>query len=317
MRRQFKTADVAVRHELDYWQEAVCSTYFPLSIESESDGPIKGALDAWEFEGRQMSISSLASAPACYSRSQQHIGSDEAPCYLITVPCLSGIHFEQDGKRIRCEPGTFIVERSDLPYRFGYTDFNQVMVLKVPEVVLHERVGRRFRPAGLAFDSQQGLGRVFLAQLRAVYNELPQLNEAAQTMLLDQLIDHLGLIIQHDDRVLHSEAPGMAAFHLANIERFILTHLSDGNLTPERIATGCGMSVRYLYKLLGAQDTSPNRLVYEKRLLAVYRQLADPRVRQPIAELAYAHGFNDPAHFSRAFRARFGASPSEVRRRGH
>lgn len=317
MRREFRTANVATRHQLDYWQEAVCSTYFPLSIESGRDAPIRGALDAWELKGRDMSISCLESAPACYSRSQQHIGSDEAPCYLITVPRLSGIHFEQDGRSIRCEPGGFIVERSDLPYRFGYPDFNNILVLKVPEAVLNERIGQSLRPAGLAFDSRSGLGRVFLGLLQSVYTELPQLDERAQGLLADQLIEHFCFIIQNDERVMQSEAPGMAGFHLANIERFISAHLAEPDLTPERIAQGCGMSVRYLYKLLGARDTSPSRLVYEKRLLAVYRQLADARVKLPIAELAYAHGFNDPAHFSRSFRARFGASPTEVRRRGH
>lgn len=316
MRRHFDTRQVADRHRRDYWHDAVCSTYFPLALNLDDDDPLGGQLLAWEFAGRNVSLSCLASPPAVYARSAAHIASSEEPSWLLTMPCGSAIHFEQDGQRVECEPGHFIVERSDLPYRFAYAAANRIMVLKVPETLVRERLGHGLDLAGLAFDCRTGLGRMFFEQVRALHDELDQLELPAQSLLLDQLLDSFCLIILNDPRVLSSEGSAMAAFHLANIERFIMAHLAEADLTPERIAQGCGISPRYLYKLLGGRDTSPTRLVYEKRLLAVYRQLADSRVKLPIAELAYAHGFNDPAHFSRSFRTRFGASPSEVRRRG-
>jgi len=33
-----------------------------------------------------------------------------------------------------------------------------------------------------------------------------------------------------------------------------------------------------------------------------------------VSEVAYSWGFNDPAHFSRTFRSRFGISPTQCRR---
>ena len=44
------------------------------------------------------------------------------------------------------------------------------------------------------------------------------------------------------------------------------------------------------------------------------RDLLEPRLAgRPVAEIAYGRGFNDAAHFSRAFRERFGCSPREWR----
>jgi len=51
-----------------------------------------------------------------------------------------------------------------------------------------------------------------------------------------------------------------------------------------------------------------------RRLDATRRDLCDPALAaRSISEIAFAWGFNDAAHFSRAFRARFGRSPRELR----
>jgi AraC-like DNA-binding protein len=43
--------------------------------------------------------------------------------------------------------------------------------------------------------------------------------------------------------------------------------------------------------------------------------LLDPRhAHQSIGAIAYASGFGDLSHFNHAFRRRYGATPSEVRR---
>lgn len=312
MQSHFDTQTISSRQRVDYWQDAVCNTYFPLQL--SIDAPLRARLSSCSFEGHDISLSCLRSSPATYTRLSTHIHSGEAPCYLVTMPCLSGIHFEQGGELVRCLPGSFIVERSDLPYRFGHERFNQVLVLKIPESAVRNRIGCALRTPGLAFNSAQGLGRLFFEKIRTLHDELPLLDAAAQEAMLGQLIESFCLVLQNDARVLASQSPALADFHLGNIGRFIERHLADPELTPEKIAQGCHISVRYLYKLLAAQNLSPKRLLYQKRLDAVYRQLCDLRVSTPIGVIAYAHGFNDQAHFSRLFRARYGLSPSALRR---
>lgn len=38
--------------------------------------------------------------------------------------------------------------------------------------------------------------------------------------------------------------------------------------------------------------------------------------RQPISDIAFAHGFQSQSHFSRAFRQKFGCSPNQLRKAG-
>ena len=55
--------------------------------------------------------------------------------------------------------------------------------------------------------------------------------------------------------------------------------------------------------------------VLTERLAHAHRLLIDPRhARQSIGGIAYSCGFGDLSHFNHAFRRRYGATPSEVRR---
>jgi len=56
------------------------------------------------------------------------------------------------------------------------------------------------------------------------------------------------------------------------------------------------------------------QLVWAQRLDNCYRELASgDGPQRHVSEIAFAWGFNDPAHFSRSFRKRFGTSPSKLR----
>ena len=51
----------------------------------------------------------------------------------------------------------------------------------------------------------------------------------------------------------------------------------------------------------------------KERLKRVHGDLTDPLIRRSISDIVYDAGFGDVSHFNRAFRRRYGASPSEVR----
>jgi AraC-like DNA-binding protein len=63
---------------------------------------------------------------------------------------------------------------------------------------------------------------------------------------------------------------------------------------------------------LKAAGTSPMRYAWSLRLEQAARLLGGPEKDDVRAkEVAYRCGFSDAAHFSRAFKARYGASPRE------
>lgn len=75
------------------------------------------------------------------------------------------------------------------------------------------------------------------------------------------------------------------------------------------------MTPRYVHLLLEETGKTFTHHVLERRLQKAAALLADPRwCERRIADIALAAGFTDLSHFSRAFRRRYGATPSDARR---
>jgi AraC family transcriptional regulator, positive regulator of tynA and feaB len=97
------------------------------------------------------------------------------------------------------------------------------------------------------------------------------------------------------------------------VKFWIETHLAE-DLSGERIAAVCGISVRHLNRLFGREETSLMHYVWECRLARCRRDLIDPTMaHRPIGDIALSAGFKDLAHFSRAYRRRYGRSAREER----
>jgi AraC-like DNA-binding protein len=101
----------------------------------------------------------------------------------------------------------------------------------------------------------------------------------------------------------------------ARVRAIVLAHLADEAFTVEALAAEVALSYSQLHRRLTAESgVAPQEFVRRVRLEAAARLLADGA--GSVSEVAYAVGFVSLAHFSRAFRAQFGASPSAYAQAG-
>ena len=99
------------------------------------------------------------------------------------------------------------------------------------------------------------------------------------------------------------------------IRAFIDAHLADPELSPAQIAAGCGISVRRLHRSFVDTEWSVCEWIRHRRLAKCREDLLDPaKDRLSITQIAFRWGFNDAAHFSRAFRSFYDQSPRDARR---
>ncbi|GAB0113909.1 acetamidase/formamidase family protein [Acidisoma sp. C75] len=100
---------------------------------------------------------------------------------------------------------------------------------------------------------------------------------------------------------------------LAAIER----RLAEPHLNLSRFAAEEGMSERAVQKLLEGEGRSFSQHLRHRRLTRAADALRDPtQAALAVAEIGFRCGFEDPTHFSRAFRQRFGLSPAQHRAQG-
>jgi AraC-like DNA-binding protein len=117
-----------------------------------------------------------------------------------------------------------------------------------------------------------------------------------------------------DDRP--EQASGLATAQLARLRRLIEANLSNPELSAAWVARHGGVSRSKLYALFEPFDGVAT-YIRERRLRRALLQLAGGVERSvPIYRIAAEAGYLSEAAFTRAFTARYGASPREIRQRG-
>jgi acetamidase/formamidase/AraC-like DNA-binding protein len=159
--------------------------------------------------------------------------------------------------------------------------------------------------------SSGGFTEVFLRTLESAARNLETLSDTEWAAVAQGLADLLPTFVAPT-----TEAGGTAtqAAILHRLCQTIERKLDDPELTPARVAETEGISERYMQKLFEGSGSSFTHYLRERRLQRTSAELSNPaEAHHSISEIAYRNGFNDSAHFSRAFRHRFGLSPREFR----
>jgi AraC-like DNA-binding protein len=106
----------------------------------------------------------------------------------------------------------------------------------------------------------------------------------------------------------------LTAYHREQIKACARSRLRDPALTVASIAAQLRVSPSTLHRAWAGEACSMAEWIWSQRLDAARRDLCDPNfAARSVSEIAFSWGFNDAAHFSRAFRARFACSARELR----
>jgi AraC-like DNA-binding protein len=99
------------------------------------------------------------------------------------------------------------------------------------------------------------------------------------------------------------------------IKHYIDQRLAETTLDPAQVAAAFGISTRYLHRLFESGHETVGQYIRGRRLELCRLRLLDPRFsHHPISTLAFDSGFGDLSGFNRAFKAKYGVSPRQLRR---
>jgi AraC-like DNA-binding protein len=303
------TADLPPAARAGHWNAVIANAYFPLHLTFRDAGAFDGRLQQQSLG--DLSLSRLQTEPVQYERHPRHIAGTSEEQYLITIPRRSPVEFSQMGREVRCDPGGFIIERGDEPYRFSYEAANDLCVLKVAKPVLSNRLRNPDRFCAKVFNGREGLGGLFATMAQQVQAQATP-DAAAGAVLGRQLIELLTLAIDRSSDTADVAQSTVRAAHLKRAEEVIRRNLSNPDLSPDLVADACGISKRYLHQIFADANGTVSQLIREQRLIAARNILQMPPPG-PISQIAYHFGFSDQAQFSRLFKAMFGQTPSGYR----
>ena len=155
--------------------------------------------------------------------------------------------------------------------------------------------------------------RLLLDYVQAVQDAGDGLTREASHLATTHIFDLAALAIGGTrDAVEIARGRGVRVARLRAIKADIVAH--GGDLSVDDVAKRHRLSARYIRKLFESDGMSLSDFMLGQRLLRAHRMLCYPRCcGRNITAIAFEAGFNDLSHFNRAFRRRFGTTPSDVR----
>jgi AraC-like DNA-binding protein len=138
---------------------------------------------------------------------------------------------------------------------------------------------------------------------------------AVSRAVVNHLCDLVALALgSKGDGAAQAGARGLRAARMQAAKAFIDSRLGSPELSIQAAANHLAVTTRYVRKLFEAEGRSFSGYVMDQRLTRAHAMLAGVRYAgAPISGIAYEVGFSDLSYFNRAFRRRFGMTPSEVR----
>jgi AraC-like DNA-binding protein len=140
---------------------------------------------------------------------------------------------------------------------------------------------------------------------------VPELRRQAVTHIHDLMALAIGAT---RDAVEIAKSRGVRAARLCAIKEEIVTRLDQADLSVSTIAARHQLKPRWVQRLFESEGTTFTEFVLAQRLVRAHRLLTNPLYAdQKVSTIALDIGFGDLSYFNRAFRRRYGMTPSELR----
>jgi AraC-like DNA-binding protein len=310
-----RTDDVAEADRFDQWRHWISATFVPLECAQVSREPFRGEVAYWELG--ELLVSRVGADPHLASRSRRMISTRDAGYYKVGLLTRGSCQLTQEGREAVLRPGDLAIYDCRRPYTMAFNEPHEMSFLMFP----CDRL--RLPPAAVdhvlvtPVSSTESTGSLVAAFLRQLVANLERPSSPVNCRLSDNVLDLLATMFGERADAEPTDPATVRRSLLLNVCAWIDAHLGDADLDPVTIAEANHISVRYLHKLFHADGTSVARWVRERRLDNCRRDLEDPVLAQRgVQAIARRWGFDDPAHFSKIFKASFGEPPGAYRRRG-
>jgi AraC family transcriptional activator of tynA and feaB len=310
----FSTAGLDPRRKIEYWNDMACASFTPL---------VSDPVDLRSFNGRlsrtrvgELSAAEVFSDAQIVRHSRMHVARSRLSMFFIHLQLEGQSVSRQDGREARLTPGDFTICDTNRPYEIQFAAPNRMFVLGLPDGLIRRHIACPESVVAIPMAGDRGLSGLLSNFLQGFWRQCrddldPTVAPRMTSAILDLLASAYTMLPQ-----AQSDRSSLTTAHRIRIVNYIEAHLGDPDLTPMRVADACKMTPRYLHHLFSNESETVARYILRRRLEECSRALTTPSQRgRTVTAIAFDYGFNSPTHFGRVFRARYGVTPREYRRR--
>lgn len=269
--------------------------------------------DVFRYEGR---------GERHVNRHYRHIQSDHNNDYAMCLPLEGRAEVRQGDKSASVQSGDFILISLSKPFECVVSGASRpefsCMHVRLSASALRQRLPRIDDYCGREGIAGAAAGRIMKSILGHALSDAVALSPARQlqfnTVLIDCVANAIEAAYERED--VQVSTWGTARGRVFEQARtYIHNNLCDSSLNIGKIARHCRVSSRYLQAAFASFAVTASGYIVEQRLLQCREALRSKLLLdQSISTIAMQWGFNDMPYFCRAYRARFGVTPSADRR---
>lgn len=302
--------------DLDYWHHMTCRQFSTTECDIHKKADFTGTVKAWTFGTLNVGDVTTRTQDRHLPlvRSASDIRSDPRDHIMLFKVLQGKIGVHQADRMAVASPGDMVVYDQTKPFTVDFMGVSRAFVVAVPRSQAISRLddaaplmARRICGKSYAGHFAQSL----MSQLQHSGEDMP----AGFVAKMES--STLDLIFGSIEECLRPAGGGQKdrkAQQLRKIKDYMLGNLQDSDLTIDLVCLSQGISPSSLNRLFGSEGTTPMRWLWKMRLQTA-RDTILKGSGLSITDIAFDFGFTDVSHFSRAFKAEFGQSPSSLLRR--
>lgn len=307
----FSTKRLPGGQRFDIWRESIAALFdITPTIHTRMDG-FNASLTSYLLND-QIMFSRCQTAAQKFEREPLRTANDGLDHYLIQTHLRGGQAVRSGKCQNEAQPGDILVIDLAERHEAATTDFEH-LTLVVPRPLLAPFLERPDSQEGRVLKRGSALTDIAVAHLKMIAAKANSLSRDEAASMIDPTLALMASALNGATRNVEHGTAAVAASLMqrakAEIERNL--HLSD--LSISRICAVIGLSRASLYRLF-EQHGGVRTYIQERRLRRAAEDLTSPALaHRYIYDIAFNWGFSSEAHFSRAFKARFGLSPKQAR----
>ncbi|WP_298860453.1 helix-turn-helix domain-containing protein [uncultured Microbacterium sp.] len=294
------------------FRAAVNDSFVPLQVTSDNPGTFRGSIRHAASGGVHVAV--VDADDHVVERTPALIAARPRSCFKVGMQLAGHGLLMQDGREVLLRPGMLAIYDTEQPYSLAFDGPFRSLVVMLPaaDVDLPLEAVSELTAVALG-DEQDGAGALILPFLRGLAEHPDALTGPVGPRLARSTVDMISTLLSQQLALRGAGAdPRERLF--ADVLNFIDLHLAAPDLDPAAIAAAHFISQRSLHALFHENGDTVAKRVRRRRLEQCRIRLADAAyLDHSIMRIASAWGFIDAAHFSRAYRAEFGCSPSQTR----
>lgn len=306
------TDDVPAAERLRYWEAYTASELIGIRCSSYAAGGLHA--QQRNIDLGQVRLAEIAGNEHVVERTQPIMRRHPKNSVFASMLIEGEAFFYQSGLCLPLRTGDLIIYGTMTPYLYGMTRPSRHVQVDIAAAELCG-IGRGCELKGpIKIDGSLRAGRLLTQAMRRDMLEFVDAPRADRAEGVSQRLRTTLEVLIRADAADRARGAELATLRLLRAEVFIAEHLCDLQLDSDAVARHLSMSPRHLNRLFEHHGCSVVQWIWRERLARAHRMLADPtNATVPIGDVALQCAFSTPSHFTRAFKERYGVTPSEHR----